>query len=104
MGNIPEEAFVKMRQDPRLVAVTDLMKKYAKLPDFGLLNLQDPETKKQYSQYCHTKYNGLPIVIGDKIREHCEYREFREALESYVHLWDAILTSHDPEVRLFRTY
>ena len=103
MGNIPEEAFIKMRQDPRLVAVTDLMKKYAKQPALGLLNLRNPEVKEQYRQYCNTKYNGLPIVIGDKIREYCEYREFREALESYVHLWDAILRSEDPEVRLFKT-
>lgn len=104
MAGIPEEAFIKMNQDPRLVAMNELIKQYAPYPNYNdksIIDFNDPETKKQYSEYCRTKHNGLPIVIGDKVKKFCEYKEFRESLEHYVHLWDSMLRSGDTDIRLF---
>lgn len=93
--------FIKLSQHPLLVEMDKLVRSHAKSPyDVHDINLRDPDIKKQYSEFCKTKDTDNP-VIGDKIKDFCEYYLMRRNLERYVHCWDSCLRSYCDDVVLF---
>lgn len=95
--------FIKLSQHPLLVEMDKLVRSYAKshFDAFPKIDLTEEETRKQYADFCKTRDTDNPI-IGDKVKDICEYYLMRRNLERYIHCWDSCLKSYCDDVVLFK--
>ena len=98
------KSFVELKQDPLLVEMDKLVRSHAKshFDMFPEIDLNEVETKKQYSEFCRTRDTDNP-VIGDLIRPIAEYWLMRRELVRYVHVWDSCFRNYSDDVVLFTT-
>jgi len=110
MCPIPENCFIKMSQDPRLLEVDKLIRKYAAYPGKDGapdIDLGNDEIHRLYAMYCTAKAKGLvfpteTMSLPKELQEYIDYKETREALVNYVHVWDSMLKSGYNDIRLFK--
>ena len=96
------KTFIELSQDPLLVQMDKLVRSHAKshFDMFPEIDLNEVETKKQYSEFCRTRDTDNP-VIGDLIKPLAEYWLMRRNLVRYIDVWKTCLDEYHDDIVLF---
>ena len=96
------KSFIELSQDPLLVEMDKLVRSHAKshFDMFPEIDLNEVETKKQYSEFCRTRDTDNP-VIGNLIKPMAEYWLMRRELVRYIDVWGYCLRNYSDDVVLF---
>ena len=96
------KTFINLSKDPLLVEMDKLVRSHAKshFDAFPEIDLNEIETKKQYSEFCRTRDTDNP-VIGDKIKPLAEYWLMRRDLVRYIQCWKSCLDQYCDDIVLF---